>query len=167
MTTATTQLAPLSTLEEREIDLLLDAAFGADRHNKTAYRLREQSTAIAPLSFAISDNHKLIASIQCWPVQIEGAKLVLVGPVAVHPAHQNAGHGRKLMQTMLEAAHKSGDPAMVMVGDPEYYARFGFTAELTAGWELPGPWDAHRLLARNIAEHPLPKTGMLGRADAL
>jgi predicted N-acetyltransferase YhbS len=162
-----TDLVPLSGVEPDHIEMLLDAAFGSDRHQRTAYRLRQDSKAIERLSFAILDATGLIASIQCWPVRIADTQLVLVGPVAVDPAHQNEGHGRRLMQAMLDAAAKMGDPAMVMVGDPEYYSRFGFTATATAGWQLPGPWEAHRLLVRNIAGHVLPAKGMLERADAL
>ena len=37
----------------------------------------------------------------------------------------------------------------MLIGDPEYYGRFfGFSAEATAGWRLPGPVEARRLLAR-------------------
>jgi predicted N-acetyltransferase YhbS len=160
-------LVALSGVEPELIETLLDAAFGADRHGRTAYRLREGSEPIAALSKAIVDGEELIASIQCWPVQVGATKLVLVGPVAVDPGHQNEGHGRRLMHTMLEAAAKMGDPPMAMIGDPEYYGRFGFSADATGGWQLPGPWEAHRLLARNVAEHVLPETGMLERGHAL
>jgi predicted N-acetyltransferase YhbS len=51
----------------------------------------------------------------------------------------------------------------VMIGDPEYYGRFwGFSAEPTAGWILPGPWEPHRLLARCDNPAVLPKEGSLG-----
>jgi predicted N-acetyltransferase YhbS len=162
-----TSLLPLSAVAPDSIETLLDAAFGEDRHGRTAYRLREGSSAVEALSFAIVDDDVLIASIQCWPVRIGEQKLVLVGPVAVHPDRQNEGHGRRLMHSMLEAASKIGDPPMVMIGDQEYYERFGFTAEATGGWTLPGPWEAHRLLARNVTRQELPATGMLERADAL
>jgi predicted N-acetyltransferase YhbS len=160
-------LLPLSGTNPEQIELLLDAAFGADRFGRTAYRIRAGSQPIGALSFALLDEGQLIASIQCWPVWIGGQRLVLVGPVAVDPARQNEGHGQALMHAMLEAAAKIGDPPMVMIGDPEYYGRFGFSADATAGWTLPGPWEARRLLARNVACHALPKHGMLERADAL
>jgi predicted N-acetyltransferase YhbS len=160
-------LVPLTGVAPDLIELLLDAAFGEDRHRRTAYRLREGSSTIEQLSFAIVDGTALIASIQCWPVRIGACRLILVGPVAVDPTHQNEGHGRRLMHAMLEAAAKIGDPPMVMIGDPEYYERFGFTAGATGGWKLPGPWEPNRLLARNFARHKLPETGMLERADAL
>jgi predicted N-acetyltransferase YhbS len=164
---AMTGLIPLTGIAPDLIELLLDAAFGQDRHGRTAYRLREGSSTIDPLSFAITDETTLIASIQCWPVRIGTCKLVLVGPVAVDPNRQNEGHGRRLMHAMLDVAAKMGDPPLVMIGDPEYYERFGFTADATARWTLPGPWEPRRLLARNVAEHRIPIKGMLERHDAL
>jgi predicted N-acetyltransferase YhbS len=54
---------------------------------------------------------------------------------------------------------------MVMIGDPEYYGRFGFEAEGTSGWTLPGPGDPRRLLLRNSNMVALPTHGMLGPTD--
>jgi predicted N-acetyltransferase YhbS len=161
------KLLPLSAIDPTRVETLLDRAFGTDRHSRTAYKLRTNSTAIAALSYALVNDNDLAASLQCWPVRIGEATLVLVGPVAVDPDHQKLGHGHRLMHVALEAATTIGNPAMVMIGDPEYYGRFGFSADATAGWTMPGPWEPHRLLARNVAGHSLPLTGMLERADAL
>jgi predicted N-acetyltransferase YhbS len=160
-------LIPIDGVSPAAIEALLDAAFGKDRHQRTAYRLRIGSRPIETLSFALLNQHQPIACIQCWAVRLDQSQLVLVGPVAVHPDHQNEGHGSRLMQHMLAIAQDIGDPPMVMIGDAEYYGRFGFSADASAGWEMPGPWEAHRLLARNPAGHPLPLNGMLERADAV
>ncbi len=162
-----TEMVPLHVAPPAAIEALLDAAFGQDRHQKTAYRLRSGSQPIEKLSFALLQDQQPIACIQCWAVGIGPARLLLVGPVAVHPDRQNEGHGSRLMTQMLSKAQEIGDPPMVMIGDAEYYGRFGFSAAATAGWEMPGPWERHRLLARNPAGHALPATGMLERADAL
>jgi predicted N-acetyltransferase YhbS len=51
---------------------------------------------------------------------------------------------------------------LVLIGDPEYYGRhFGFIADATANWELPGPFERRRLLARTHGRD-LPYRGMLG-----
>lgn len=161
------ELVSLKIVSPAAIEPLLDSAFGKDRFQKTAYRLRMGSEPIAALSFALMDEVVLIACIQCWRVMISNTQLVLVGPVAVHPDHQNQGHGNRLMLNMIKAAQEIGELPMVMVGDDSYYGRFGFSADATAGWEMPGPWEPHRLLARNPAGHALPAIGMLERADAL
>jgi predicted N-acetyltransferase YhbS len=153
------QSYPLQLAHPAAVEALLDAAFGHDRHRRTAYLLRRYSEPISQLSFAINDSHRLVGTIQCWPVRIGDCRLVLVGPVAVHPDFQNIGIGRALMHAMLEQAAKLGNPAMVMIGDPEYYGRFGFAADATGSWTLPGPWEPHRLLLRNPAGNPLPVAG--------
>jgi predicted N-acetyltransferase YhbS len=44
-----------------------------------------------------------------------------------------------------------------MIGDPEYYGRFfGFSAEATGQWRLPGPVEMRRLLAAPVAGHLVP-----------
>ncbi len=151
-------IAPLSQAHPMAVEALLDAAFGADRHQRTAYRIREGMTALPDLSFAAFDVGMLVGTLQSWPVCIAGTPLTLVGPVAVDPHVQGGGIGRTLMTALIDAA---GDTPMVMIGDPEYYGRFfGFTADATRDWHVPGPVERHRLLARNA--HNLPQAGMLG-----
>ncbi len=165
------EIHPLAAADPNAIETLLDAAFGTDRRGRTAYRLRAGERAIGPLSFCAHEGGALAGTIQCWPVALEAAggvrrPLVLVGPVAVDPARQYGGIGRRLMETMLAAAAGGaggpGSDALVLVGDPEYYGRFfGFTADATAGWALPGPFEPRRLLARLAPGVRLPAEGML------
>lgn len=159
------ELLPLANIAADSVEALLDAAFGADRHGRTAYRLRAGMDAIPALSFAARDGGALIATIQCWPVAHRAADgavtpLVMVGPVAVVPAQQRGGYGRLLMTHMLKAAEGGADGALMMIGDPEYYSRFfGFNADATGAWKLPGSFDAHRLLARPIGAYSVPAAG--------
>lgn len=164
----TLRALPLSEIEPALVEQLLDDAFGTDRRARTAYMLRTKGVCVKPLCWAIKDDDRLVGVIQCWPVRIGETPLVLVGPVAVAPNQQGTGVGTQLMHMMLEQAEKLGDPAMVMIGDPEYYQRFGFTAHATGGWTLPGPWEPRRLLARNVNGTNLPLRGMIEEdTDAL
>ena len=161
------RLVPLSTIPSAEVETLLDAAFGTDRHARTAYRIREGMAAIDGLSFAAMEEDRLVGTIQAWPVVVahdEGADpMTLVGPVAVMPDTQQMGIGKALMTRLLEAADAGGTDAMVMIGDPEYYGRFfGFTADATADWAVPGPVERHRLLARIRRQGGIAVVGMLG-----
>ncbi len=142
------KIVPLAGIAPDAVETLLDAAFGADRFGRTAYKLRAGTQAVPHLSFAALDGDTLVGTMQCWPVRIGAARMTLVGPVAVAPVVQRGGIGRLLMTHLIEAA---GDAPMMMIGDPEYYSRFfGFSAEVTVAWELPGPVERHRLLARNV-----------------
>jgi putative acetyltransferase len=49
-----------------------------------------------------------------------------LGPVAVLPAHQRQGIGSRLVRAGLEAISELGGRGCILVGDPNYYTRFGF-----------------------------------------
>lgn len=167
------ELLPLSSQTETAIEAVLDAAFGADRHGRTAYAIRRGTSWLPRFSYAaLRDDGRLAGLLQSWPVALGGSggktvtPLIMVGPVAVLPEWQGEGYGRMLMDRLITDADKHADCPLMMIGDPEYYGRFwGFSAEATGGWSAPGPVDPRRLLMRGVAGAPaLPSTsaGMLG-----
>ena len=155
-------ILPLSQIDAGAVEALLDAAFGVDRKSRTAYQLREGVGMVPALSFAVVEGDMLFGTIQCWPVRLGESRLVLVGPVAVAPDAQGKGIGKALMEIMLAAAEARGFDALMMIGDPDYYGRFfGFLADATGGWDLPGPFERHRLLARITRKGGVPVSGMI------
>ena len=73
------------------------------------------------------------------------------------------GIGRTLMDRLVETVDLGAHDPLVMIGDPEYYGRFwGFTADATGHWQVPGPVERHRLLTRQGVDAILPVAGMLG-----
>ncbi|MDB5715557.1 MAG: N-acetyltransferase [Sphingomonadales bacterium] len=155
----TLNIESLARAEPAAVEALLDDAFGADRHGRTAYRIREGMEIIAALSLAAFDSEdRLVGTLQCWPVALDDVPLTLVGPVAVLPGLQRGGIGRAMMAALM--AKRQPNP-LVMIGDPEYYGRFfGFSADATQQWTVPGPVDRRRLLCKS--DIALPVTGVLG-----
>ena len=49
-----------------------------------------------------------------------------LAPVAVLPKFQRQGIGSKLIRDGLERCRQAGYDAVVVLGDPAYYSRFGF-----------------------------------------
>jgi predicted N-acetyltransferase YhbS len=157
-------LSPLADAQPEAVEHLLDAAFGADRRGRTAYKLRAGMNAIPDLSLAAWEEARLVGALQSWPIALHGEQgetpLILVGPVAVDPERQQRGIGRAMMREML--AHAGAREPLVLIGDPEYYGRhFGFTSDQTLNWEMPGPFERRRLLART-GGRDLPYRGRLG-----
>lgn len=77
---------------------------------------------------------------------LDGAQqsVVGVGPVAVLPDHQRSGVGSALLRSLLTLAETAGEPALVLLGDPGFYGRFGFVAAAGAGITAPDPlWGRH------------------------
>jgi putative acetyltransferase len=60
----------------------------------------------------------------------------LLGPVGVLPARQRQGIGSALIRESLRVMQDAGAKGLVLVGDPTYYARFGFRTYDTL--EYPG-----------------------------
>ncbi|ASJ90721.1 GNAT family N-acetyltransferase [Porphyrobacter sp. CACIAM 03H1] len=168
----TATIIPLEAVDPAMIEEVLDRAFGPDRHARTAYRIREGMDWLPGLSLAALDaDEMLVATIQSWPIGLQTKKgqvpLVMVGPVAVVPERQGEGFGIGLMSAMLAEDARlaaTGGRALpqVLIGDAEYYGRWGFSAAMTGGWRCPGPYEQHRLLARGHGLAAMPAEGMLG-----
>ncbi|VAW04791.1 hypothetical protein MNBD_ALPHA01-1760 [hydrothermal vent metagenome] len=144
----------LKTNDIPEIEKILDQAFGIDRHEKTAYRLRDGVSAIGELSFVGRINDTIKASLQFWPVVIrdgqEDRDAILLGPIAVCDDCRGLGYGLRLMEHGLNIAAQLGHKRVILVGDEAYYKKVGFSRRLARGLEMPGPVDSDRLLAREL-----------------
>jgi predicted N-acetyltransferase YhbS len=53
-------------------------------------------------------------------------EVLCLGPLSVHPNFQKAGIGSMLMEATIEIANKLGFTAILLMGYPEYYQKFGF-----------------------------------------
>ncbi len=59
-----------------------------------------------------------------------------LGPISVLPEFQGRGVGSKLMKSSLAALKEMGASGCVVLGDPDYYGRFGF--KVLDGLVYPG-----------------------------
>jgi predicted N-acetyltransferase YhbS len=159
-------LVPLAAVPPHLVEQLLDAAFEPERKRRTSYLIRAGTEPLPALSFAaLDDDQWLVGAVQVSPAAFtdnEGRPhpLLMVGPVAVLPAHQGEGYGKALMAAAFGALDPAAALPQVLIGDIAYYGRFGF-AQAPHGWRCPGPWDPARLLVRGDVS-ALPADGMLG-----
>lgn len=65
-----------------------------------------------------------------------------LGPVGVLPGLQGAGIGADLIEAALAIARATGEALVFVLGEPDYYRRFGFSAETAAPFASPyaGPY---------------------------
>ncbi len=153
-----------------EIENIHAETFGPGRFARAAFRIREGGPHARALSLlAISPATGSIAgSVRQTPVTIGGrGNALLLGPLAVRPDFKNLGIGRKLMGMAVDAARAAGYDLMVLVGDPPYYAPFGFKPVAAGQLQLPGPVDPRRVLACELSENALARfSGMIRNASA-
>jgi putative acetyltransferase len=83
-----------------------------------------------------------------------------LGPVAVLPPFQRRGIGGRLIEAGLAAANGRGIPLVFVLGDPDFYGRFGFRAQTAA--TFASPYAGPHLMAQWLSS---PRAPTSGRAD--
>ena len=145
-------------------EALLDRVMGRERVLKPSERLREGRLPAPGLALVARDGDRLVGSVRLWNVVAGGREALLLGPLAVERGLQGRGAGAGLMQVALSRASLAGHKAVILVGDPEYYQRFGFAASPVSGLVMPGPVERRRLLGLELAPAPLVRASGPGGA---
>lgn len=119
-----------------------ELAFGTPAEAKLVDALRNVNAIL--LSLVAELDGRIAGHILFSPVQIERGNThdnaVGLAPMAVLPDAQRRGIGKTLVQLGLEKIRAAGHGAIVVLGHPSYYPRFGFkpASEFDLHWEIPG-----------------------------
>lgn len=70
--------------------------------------------------------HALFSPITIEDDEGQTAAGVALGPIAVHPAWQKQGIGGQLIRAGIQQLREAGYKALIVLGHPDYYPRFGF-----------------------------------------
>ena len=152
-------IKPESPALASQVEQLLDGVFGADRREKASYLYRENVAPVAPLSWVAHHGDRLVGAIRYWPIQVgeTGHAALLLGPLAIVPDLAGKGIGRALTFKTLEIAAEMDHALVLLVGDYDYYKRFGFVPATPYGFVMPGEKRPERLQVTEL------KPGVLGR----
>lgn len=99
-------------------------------------------TAKPLLSLVAIDDNCLVGHILFTNAQLKGAEQVtvsLLAPLAVAPAVQNQGVGRRLIEEGLLLLAAAGVQMVFVLGHPGYYPRYGFAPAGKSGFDAPYP----------------------------
>ncbi len=133
--------------DEAEIRDVVREAFPTDMEARLVDALRKSADPFISL-VAVSDDGSIVGHILFTQVDIisEGdtRHAIGLGPMAVRPVLQRRGIGSALVREGLDVCRRRGDGAVVLVGHPSYYPRFGFQLAWDYGlyYEKPGPFPA-------------------------
>jgi predicted N-acetyltransferase YhbS len=85
-----------------------------------------------------------------WDVRVGGRPAIFLGPLAVDASRRGSGTGGALVERACEAAAAAGAGAVLLVGDPPLFERFGFSVEAARDIVLPGAVDQKRVMLRAL-----------------
>ena len=106
--------------------------------------LRQSGDSV--ISLVAEEDSEIIGQIAFSKLQAPDRCLALA-PVSVHPDRQNKGIGSKLIREGLARAKKAGWQGVFVLGDPAYYTRFGFSAQMADKFETEYPKQYFMALA--------------------
>ena len=102
--------------------------------------LRESPEFIPALSLVAEMDGRVVGHILFTPTETTGGGTVLaLAPVGVDPLFQRQGIGSALIRRGLDEARRLGYGAVIVLGHPDYYPRFGFSLAHEKGFAAPFP----------------------------
>jgi putative acetyltransferase len=153
------EIRPELDLDHFAVDALVRTAMG-----EAEARLITQLRADGDVAFALvaTEADEVVGHIMFSRMAAPFRALGLA-PLCVAPAFRRQGIGTALIETGLRKASGEWD-AVFVVGDPEYYRRFGFDAEAAGGFDCPhfGPYFMVHDFGTPLPAH----TGTVGYASA-
>jgi putative acetyltransferase len=102
-------------------------AFGGDLEARLVDLLRLRGRVVISLVALAEGN--IVGHVLLSPVTIDGnasTRALGLAPVGVLPQFQRAGIGSRLIADALKICNRDGYELVVLIGEPKYYARFGF-----------------------------------------
>jgi putative acetyltransferase len=125
-------------------------AFGGEVESMLIEDLHAAGLIVSSL-VAVSDGtvvgHILFSDLT---VKVDGRSIAAVSlaPMAVLPKYQRRGIGTHLVGHGLEDVRKKGRTAVIVLGHPEFYPRFGFSAALAQ--KLASPYAGPAFMALEL-----------------
>lgn len=125
----------IQTIHDLTVAAFLDAPH-TDHTEQFIVKALRNSAALS-ISLLAESAGEIIGHVAVSPISIsDGAEHWYgLGPISVKPDEQGKGIGAKLMNAAIQELKTIKASGCVLLGDPDYYHRFGFKPR--AGLELP------------------------------
>ncbi len=127
-------IRPEGEWDRAEVHALNVAAFETPAEADLVDALRVEAKPV--VSLVAEQAGLVVGHILFSPVTLSGhsgLQIMGLAPMAVAPSRQRQGIGSALVRAGLERCRTLGAGAVVVLGHPDYYPRFGFTAAARFG----------------------------------
>ena len=131
------------------IEAVLRAAFPGAAEADLVRQLRADGDLA--LSLVAEENGEVIGQVAFVPITLDpdpGYRVWGLAPISVLPQRQGQGIGSALTNAGLDRATEAGIGMVLVLGDQNYYGRFGFDTMLAEAIDVAwaGPYFAGRIL---------------------
>lgn len=124
--------------DDAAIDVVVASAFGQRDEADLVRALRSSTAWLPQLSLVAELDHRVVGHAAFTRAHVDGVPVLALAPVSVIPDAQHRGIGTALVEDGISRARADGESLIVVLGDPAYYGRFGFTAAAAMG--VSGPF---------------------------
>lgn len=130
---------PETVADEAVVADVNEDAFGRPDEAALVASLRRGTAFLPGLSLVAEAQGSIVGHILFTRLHVGAVRTpgLALAPVAVRKAHQRRGVGSALVREGLRAATTCGEAFAIVVGDPEYYPRFGFSPASRFGIVAP------------------------------
>ena len=156
--------------QETDLDSILkviETAF-SDEENKLimnlVVELSEETTSPSIKSLVAEVDNQIIGYVSFSSIFLKSDSSIsgyILAPLAVVPKHQKKWIGSNLIKSGIDILTENGVGVVLVYGDPDYYGRFGFKAEIGLSFvppyslQYPFGWTGMMLNETSIPEQPI------------
>lgn len=167
---ATVRIRPETSADAVAVGEVVGAAFAGAAHSAPPVHeggppgevtlvewLREDEGWLPHLALVAVVDERVVGHVVCTRGSVAGVPALGLGPLSVLPDRQRGGIGGALVREVLARAEEHGEPLVALLGDPAYYARFGFVASTQCGIEPPEAAYGDYFQVRTLGSGPHPR----------
>lgn len=148
-------IRPERVEDEASIFRVHASAFGQEDEGRLVDQLR--SGGYAQVGLVAEEEGQVVGHILFSRLTLRSSSRTQEGlalaPLAVVPTHQRRGIGSALIREGLRVCSDAGHRIVIVLGHPEFYERFGFSAALAE--RLKSPYAGPAFMALELAPHAI------------
>jgi putative acetyltransferase len=156
--------------QETDLDSILkviETAFSGEENKviiNLVQELSRETTSLSIKSLVAEVDNQVIGYVSFSPIFLKSDSSIsgyILAPLAVAPKHQKKGIGSNLINAGVDMLTRDGAGVLMVYGDPNYYGRFGFKAEIGLSFvppyslQYPFGWTGMMLNETPVPEQPI------------